>query len=303
MHAQQRDAAVRLERRIAGQDLVQNDAQAVKIAARIRCSSFDLLGADIQRRAHDRDVRFARERAEIAGRAEVREDVAPAVLAHDVAGFEVSVDEARGMHRGQRLSHRRAEPGRFLRAHRTVRPQLLLERDAANELHPEADAAAIDVGAVDGHDVRVSDTRQAAGFGEQRLVDVRAAKHFEGDLFAQLRIPCAVHGAEGARHLGHWIRQRPKSLGPHEILEIREGEAVEALPLVALGRGGLHDPDPRQSLLKVAAHFAGELEHLPVTSADAAEERTPEREDRRQHDDRGKREPPRNEHHHAERRR
>ena len=77
------------------------------------------------------------------------------------------------VHRRQRRAEVQADERRFARAERSARLDGLLERLAAHELHPQADAAVVLLGAVDLDDVRVAHARQAARFLQQPSVGFR----------------------------------------------------------------------------------------------------------------------------------
>ena len=80
--------------------------------------------------------------------------------------------------------------------------QQLLERGAANELHPEPDPALARLGAVDADDVRVTETGQDAALAQDPLVQTggraAGAQQLERDLAMQLRVEGPEHLAEGA---------------------------------------------------------------------------------------------------------
>src|SRR5438128_437395 len=79
----------------------------------------------------------------VAARAEIHEHDAAAVGAHDVLRLDVAMQKARRMNGRERAAQVDANCGRLARAERTRGSELLLERDAAHELHPEADAVVV----------------------------------------------------------------------------------------------------------------------------------------------------------------
>ena len=99
-------------------------------------------------------------------------------------------------------------PVGFARAQRTVLLDDLVQRAAANELHPDADRAVARFGAIDGDDVRMAHSRQEPAFVDDargiaqrggRIVNSGGrAEQLERDLAIEVRIPCPIHLAEGA---------------------------------------------------------------------------------------------------------
>ena len=134
-------------------------------------------------------------------RAEVHEDDASAVFAHDVLRLDVAVDEAGAVHGGKRAAQIARQGSGLARAERAVRCSQRLERPAADELHPQADAAVADVGAMDGDHVRMADAGERARFVEQPIrLSGRGveAQELERDFTIEVRIPGAKHVAECA---------------------------------------------------------------------------------------------------------
>jgi hypothetical protein len=103
----------------------------------------------------------------IAAGAEVRQHDASAVFAHDVLRLDVTVEQTRAMHRRQRETKVQSDCRRLFRAERSMAPQHLLERPAADELHPDADAVADAIRAEDCRHVRMSDAREQPAFLER----------------------------------------------------------------------------------------------------------------------------------------
>ena len=67
----------------------------------------------------------------------------------------------------ERRAQIQADEGRFARAKRAARLDGLLERLAAHELHPQADAAVVLLGAVHLDDVRMTHAREPPRLFEQ----------------------------------------------------------------------------------------------------------------------------------------
>ena len=79
----------------------------------------------------------------------------------------------------------------------------LLQRLAFEKLHPEADAAVVAVGSVDGDDIGVMYPREEAALSDHRPLErlgvgVLDVQELERDISRELRIPCAIHGAVAA---------------------------------------------------------------------------------------------------------
>ena len=87
------------------------------------------------------------------------------------------MDKARRVHRGHRVAELHADVHDFRDAERVPLLHQLLQRAPLDELHPQSDAAVDPIGAEDGDDVGVVDTReQAAFFDDGRSVGVTGAR-------------------------------------------------------------------------------------------------------------------------------
>ena len=140
----------------------QQHAQAVQIALHRGALAAEDLGREVERRA-DEPIGA---RQLFAG-AEIHQDDAAAALAHDVLRLDVAMQQAGAVHRRERRTQIEADEGRLAGAERASRLDGLLERLAAHELHPQADAAVVLLGAIHLDDVGVAHAREPARLFEQ----------------------------------------------------------------------------------------------------------------------------------------
>jgi len=165
--------------------------------------------------------------------AEVHEDGPPAGLAHDVLRLDVAMHESGAVDGRERAADVDADDRRLARAHAPVGIDPLLQRLAFEELHPEADAAVVAVGAVDGNHVGVTNPREQTTLGDHRLLErlgvgVLDAQELERDIPRELRIPRAIHRAVAA--------------AADELPELQRSPAIDGLripgPRGVIGAGG-----------------------------------------------------------------
>ena len=206
--------ALRLDREAAGDQAVQDDAEAVDV----RRGGGGTIAQDVLRSHEQRSARGlvgADGPGPVAGAlgdaAEIHQDDAAALLPHDVGRLDVAVDETGGVHGRQGPAEVEADQGGFVGAERTLLGEGLLERLAAQKVGPEADAPCVPVGPVDDQDVGVPDARQAAGLlDEAPGLRVSGAAleppELERDLALQRGIDGAVNVAEAA------AAERPEDL-------------------------------------------------------------------------------------------
>ena len=174
----------------------EQDADAVDVALDGGFAAREQLGREVERRARHParpDVTIG---VPQAARAEVHEDDASAFFAHHVAGLDVAMDEAGGMRRGERAAQLAADQGRFARAERALRFEQRFERPPAHELHRQADAAFVFLGAVDVDDVGVADAGHDAAFVQHprgNLIECAAGARPQ-----QLQRDVAMQGIAGA---------------------------------------------------------------------------------------------------------
>ena len=123
-----------------------------------------------------RGSRAGRGRLHRPAGAEVHEDDAAALLAHDVVRLDVAVDEPLGVDGGERAAQRPADDDRLVGAVRAARVDLGGQRPPVHELHPQADPAVVLVGAVHDDDVRMLDAGEEAAFVEDPRRQIVAAE-------------------------------------------------------------------------------------------------------------------------------
>ena len=131
---------VSLNRIPTGYEVIQQHPEAVDVRHGGRTTSLEQFGCEIcgcacqvvaPARLRDRDI---------SARAEVHEHNAAAFFAHDVGAFDVAVQEAGAVHRGERVTEIDPDRRRFPRAKGALRRQEILECASLAELHPDADA-------------------------------------------------------------------------------------------------------------------------------------------------------------------
>ncbi len=193
---------------LPGDEIEQQHAEAVEIALHRRALAAENLGREVERRPDE-----AVGAGKLLAGAEIHEHQAPAALAHDVLGLDVAVQQPGAVHRRQRRAQIQADEGRFARAKWPARLNGLLERLAAHELHPQADAAVVLLGTIHLHDVPMTHTREPARLVEQPPVSFGmvplVVQQLERDFTVQRRIPRAVDLAR--RALADAIEERQAS--------------------------------------------------------------------------------------------
>ena len=147
------------------QKVEEQDAKTVEIALWGR----RLAGEDFRREIHRRARHSRRVGPLRTAGTKVHEDDAAAVLAHDVLRFDVAVDEAGRVDRGQRPAQIDPDGRRLSTAEGSVGPQPGFESLAVDELHPEPRGAVANVGTINGDDVGMTDPGERARLGQQPL--------------------------------------------------------------------------------------------------------------------------------------
>ena len=191
----------RVERALAGRDLVEDEAERVEIAPHGRRLARELLGRHVRRRARD----LAQRSGLFGGHREpeVRDPHAPAPVEHDVRGLEVAVEDALLVRRVQA----RAELARDLDGLVDGEtPDPLEQRRqvlAVHVLHREEVAAFDLADVVDAADVRVRDLPREPHLGvearEKALVRRdRLGQELQGDRLSELEVVGAVDLAHAA---------------------------------------------------------------------------------------------------------
>ncbi len=171
---------------LAREHLVQHDANAEQIGARIRSRAGNRLGRNVARRSEE----LATGRIDAPGNAEIH-DLDVVVLAvlrqQDVFRLEVTVDETVGMSLAQRepnLSHDRRD-GNAFRGTVSLAPMAIEpgpQTDPVHVFHDHAGVLTLEIGMVNRGDVRMLKARRADGFEGQRrrTTAVRARQHLDG---------------------------------------------------------------------------------------------------------------------------
>ena len=152
----------------ARQQVKQQDTEAVDVAPRRRGAACQHLRREVERRAGERDDVGTLH----AAGAEIHEDGASSVFAHDVLRLDVSVHEPRAVHRRKGAAQIHAEGCGFAGTEGAVGLHPGFERPAVHELHPQSGPAVADVGAVDRDHVRMPDARERARLVEQAIAAV-----------------------------------------------------------------------------------------------------------------------------------
>ncbi len=164
-----------LERALAGEDLVEHQAERVDVAARRDLAACQLLRRHVGGRAGA--DRFARD----ARQAEVGEADLAGAVEHDVRGLEIAVDDVALVRGGEAGADLPRDLERALLGESSDAPQQRREILAVDVLHRQERAAVDLVDVVDAADVRVRDLPRHADFGVQLrqprriAIDVRAA--------------------------------------------------------------------------------------------------------------------------------
>ena len=134
-------------------EVEQHHAQRVDVALRRGAGSLEKLGRHVDRGPSDMGPIRRFGQLQRPARAEVHQDNSAALLAHDVLGLDVAVDEALAVD-GR---HGKAELDSDVRGLlRTVRPLVrdhVVKRRSVDVLHRNADATVVLVRVVDGRDV------------------------------------------------------------------------------------------------------------------------------------------------------
>jgi hypothetical protein len=151
--------------------LVEHHPEGVLIAPRVPPGAVDLLGAEVEGRAHEvsAGARGAR-RVVGAGHAEVehlRHDASEGAGEKEVLGLEVAVHHPRGMHRVDRGHHREQEVQRLGDREGTLATELRGEVFAVEEFHHEKGHAVFDADVGDIDHVGVAHPRGGAALAEK----------------------------------------------------------------------------------------------------------------------------------------
>ena len=177
-------------------EVEQQHAHAVDVAGNRRRRAVEQLRSQVQRRTGG-GPRSGPLGAKLAG-PEVHEHNASAAFAHDVVRLDVAVHQSRLVHRRDGAAHVDADDRRLPWIQRAARPDDARQREALDELHPQANDAVVPIDAVDGDHVRVPDARQQPSFLDDLSGTRGSAQQFQGDVSLQRVVPGEIHGAEVA---------------------------------------------------------------------------------------------------------
>ncbi len=181
------DARRRAIRERAGREVVHDHAKAVQVRRRPDRIATRLFRRHARRRA---EQAVALGVGAVAGGTEIHQDDAAArILAHDVAGLDVAVDQSRGVHRTERRRKRAGDGQDFGDRPRPVPPDPIRQRLPGDQVRPQARAPVVDRGAMHGEDVLVAHAREPACLGDEhaRMQGVVAAQ-LERNLALEQRI-------------------------------------------------------------------------------------------------------------------
>ena len=196
---------VAAERPIAGQELVEHDAQTVDVAASVDAVALaaGLLGAHVGRRSQQlADPGHGDLIAVSLGQSEIHHVGAPVDADHDVRRLDVAVNDAMNMRIIECVGDLGDQSGRF---DRRVPCMLdpLRQRDAADQLADDERQAVMFADLVDRHDGRVTELGHAPRFSQEAIDlapagEVAGPEHLERDNSVELGVACPVDGAEAA---------------------------------------------------------------------------------------------------------
>ena len=191
-----------LDRIDAGDEVVEQDAEAVDVGPRGPRRAVEHLRREIQRRAGDIVAGADGPNAKILTGPEIHQHGSTAGRAHHVARLHVAVYEPGCVHRSERLAQIAANQRGFARAERSLFAQHRGQCSPVDELHPDADASVDDVRPVHRNDVDVADAREQARFFQRAGQVHRAIRgqrnQLQRDAGLQPRVAGAVDGAEGS---------------------------------------------------------------------------------------------------------
>ena len=192
---------------LAGEQLVQDHAAGIEVAAAVDGFSGELLGRHVRHGAEHRPELRELGRVE-AGDAEIGDLHAAVVEQDDVAGLDVAVDDAalvRMLQRGEELGHHAAGLGE---REAPARVEQALQVATAHQLHRDERRIGAGVLAVlvDADDARVAEPAGGLGLapeahaqlGGEVGVSLVEAQHLDGDRPLDHRVVALVDHAHGA---------------------------------------------------------------------------------------------------------
>src|SRR5262249_21552645 len=156
-----------VDRIIAGDQVINEHANAIYVAARGCRFAFEDLRRHVNRRTGNfKQVSWSR----LAAGAEVHQHDPAAWLAHPVSRFDVSVDEAGNVDGGKGTADTLPNQHRFARIKRASSTELRLERLPLNKPHAQPHTIAVRLDAEDADDIVVPDPGKRSSFGQQATV-------------------------------------------------------------------------------------------------------------------------------------
>ena len=192
--------ALRADRVRAGHQVVEKDTQTVDVTLDGGVAP----GKDLRRQIEGRsgDLRAAVVR-KLSSRAKVHQHGSAVVGEHHVLCLDISMQHAGAVHCRNGMTKVDADLNGFRTAEHFASVHDLFERAAPDELHPETDACADLLGAVDRDDVRMTDAGEQSAFVDDGRGGTVAdgwirVDQLERHLAIEPRVPRPVHLAEDA---------------------------------------------------------------------------------------------------------
>ncbi len=191
------DRRLAIEGRLAGQQLVEDDAERVEIRARVDLASPGLLGREVLGRADDR-ARLGHLARPGARDPEVRHLHAPLAVDEDVVRLDVPMHDAVPVREAQRREDLARVLDRDVDRRGAAADDELLERAPVEELHRDVVGVLGVAAVVDRDDVRVVERSGVLGLAAEaldELVVVRVApvEDLDRDAAAELLVLGEVH--------------------------------------------------------------------------------------------------------------
>ncbi len=186
------DRRLAVERRLAGQQLVEDDAERVEVGARVDLASLGLLGREVLRRADDR-ARLGHLARAGARDPEVRHLHAALAVDEDVVRLDVAVHDAVPVCEAQRREDLARVLDRDVDRRGAAADDQLLQRAAVEELHRDVVGVLRLAAVVDRDDVRVVERGGVLGLAAEALdelvvVPVTAVEDLDRDAAAELLV-------------------------------------------------------------------------------------------------------------------
>ena len=186
----QRDALLRGA--VAGQHFVQHQSQRVNIAARVRFLALESLRRHVGRRAHNRAA-GGQSLVPLCFRQSEVQDLDARFGHHDIAGFQIAVNDSVGVRRGKRIGDLRA-----VLQHQADRERTFLqpggESFALHQFHHEV----IGTDIVERADVGMIQSGDRSRLALEAIAKL-LGRDFDGDFSVEPGVHSAIHFAHPAR--------------------------------------------------------------------------------------------------------